>query len=105
MLRVVPPIMKVRSFLSINFDGLLNVLELPIESRSLKKNVKGKKNLVRRPCLNLCGPLCSTLCAASAPRGITLNNQYTMLKLFSTFRGRVGAGDPPTKFFNACGLK
>ena len=37
------------------------------------------------------------------PRGITLNNQYTMLKLFSKFRG--GPGDPPTTLFNVCGLK
>ena len=37
------------------------------------------------------------------PRGITLNNQYTMPKLFSKFRG--GPRDPPTTLYNISGLK
>mgnify|MGYP001803454485 CR=1 FL=1 len=41
--------------------------------------------------------------AQGSPRGITFNNQYTMLKLFSKFRR--GPGDPPPTLFNVCGLK
>ena len=39
------------------------------------------------------------------PRGITLNNQYIMLKLFSKFRGGGRPRAPPTTLFNVCGLK